>query len=73
MAVVWVYSLMGDPNEGEHGIPYVQDAVGELSYRSAMVRATVEATAHWNFERCFPGHCVCEERWDRQEIEENCE
>jgi hypothetical protein len=67
---IWVFCLIGEPVEQQHGTPYVQITASGLDHDRGSIRQQIEARAWEKFHEDFPGVTVMiEEGWRRQPVE----
>ena len=67
---IWVFTLLGEPIEPQHGTPYAQVTASALDHDRGQIREQIEARAWEKFHRDFPGVTVMvEEGWRRQPVE----
>jgi hypothetical protein len=63
---IWVFFMLGDPTPAEPGIAYVQATASPWQHDHRP--EAVETMCQQEFAACFPGHCVTECGWKRQEV-----
>ena len=67
---IWVFTLLGEPIEPQHGTPYAQVTASALDHDRGQIRHAIEARAWDKFHHDFPGVTVMvEEGWRRQPVE----
>ena len=55
---IWVFTLLGEPIEPQHGTPYAQVTASALDHDRGQIREQIEARAWEKFHRDFPGVTV---------------
>lgn len=66
---IWIFVLMGEPDQQQHGTPYIQVTASGLDHDRGSIREQIEARAWERFHHDFPGVTVMvEEGWRRQDV-----
>jgi hypothetical protein len=72
MLEIWVYALIGQPKQQDHGTPYVQVTASERAHSNPKEREALERACLETFKHNYPGRAIsCECGWAKQEIKVN--
>lgn len=66
IVAIWVFFMVGEPDVRTHATPYVQ--IEASPYMHDVRPDVVERDCAQEFATKYPGSCVCDSGWHRQEV-----